>query len=439
MKKNKILIVIMVMLIIIIVAIMSLIKVLQKSIIIDEEEFEYTEEILNEQEISRVKNNDLFYTIENCLQKYESYLNLNYEKQVDELNMPSIAALYNISTEEEKAKALMNLLDKEYISENKINSQNILEILNNSFDEVNVKAIKINKLIDDNAVVEAYTILAKIDNGTNASNKMFIIKIDNSNSAFCVTPIDDGKYKDIDQIEFINRTKQIEKNDNNKYVNISYNEGQIAANYFQEYKELILGDYELAYEKLDEEYRKIKFGDLEKFKQYIQENTDIIKKMQVYKYQTEIEDSYTEYRCMKLDGGYWIIRENAPRDYTVLLDTYTIDLPEFITKYNNNSDEIKTGLNIQKIFDSIKDGDYSYAYKKLDETFKQNNFPTEELFKKYAKQYLLGTTIEHNDCETSGELFIYDITITQEDNKTVNKTIIMKLLEGTDFVFSFDV
>ena len=85
----------------IIISIVSLIMMLKINTIPDE----YVKENVKEQKISRVKNNNLFYTIENCLQKYETYLTLNYEQQVDELNMPSIAAIYNISSKEEKTEA----------------------------------------------------------------------------------------------------------------------------------------------------------------------------------------------------------------------------------------------------------------------------------------------------------------------------------------------
>ena len=142
---------------------------------------------------------------------------------------------------------------------------------------------------------------------------------------------------------------------------------------------------------------------------------------------------------MKLSGGYWIIKENAPRDYTIMLDTYTIDLPDFLEKYNSNEEEIKIGLNIQKIFDAINDKDYKYVYKKLDNVFKQNNFPTEESFATYAEKIFTGQSLTHDKCKKSGEIYIYDVSIKQENNNILNKTFIMKLLEGTDFVFSFNI
>ena len=44
------------------------------------------------------------------------------------------------------------------------------------------------------------------------------------------------------------------------------------------------------------------------------------------------------------------------------LDTYTIDLPEFVSKYNISSNEDKVLMNIQKVFDSINDKDLSLIH-----------------------------------------------------------------------------
>lgn len=49
-------------------------------------------------------------------------------------------------------------------------------------------------------------------------------------------------------------------------------------------------------------------------------------------------------------------------NFTVILDTYTIDLPEFTEKYTKASDEEKVLLNIQKGFTAINDKDYRYVY-----------------------------------------------------------------------------
>ena len=130
-------------------------------------------------------------------------------------------------------------------------------------------------------------------------------------------------------------------------------------------------------------------------------------------------------------------------NYTVLLDTYTIDIPEFTEKYNKSNNSEKAGMNVQKILDSLNDKDYKYAYSKLDETFKQNNFKTLEEFTTYWNK----NTYEHNtmtfdNYQNSGDLHIYTVTIKDKDNEAspaITKNFIVKLTEGTDFVMSFNI
>lgn len=446
MNRNKLLLVIIFIISIIIILISTLI-VLQKNgddkqEVIYEEEESSMEELVSKQKISRVKNNNLFYTLESCLQKYITYLYLNYEEQLDELNMPTIAAIYGISTEEQKIKALINLLDKDYINENNINENNLFKYLPESLYEAEVKAIKINKLIDDNAYVEAYTAEVEINNKEKKYNQFFQIKIDNKYNTFCVMPIDKSNYGDLDEINLINRTRQIEKNDNNSYIDIEYSDGQISAKYFQEFKELMLNDYVLAFNKLDEEYRERRFGNIEEFKLFIENNKSFIKKMQIIEFKKQVYENYTEYFCKNLVGGYWIIKEQAPRDYTIVLDTYTIDLPEFTDKYKSATEQEKVGMNIDKIVEAINAKDYEYVYKKLDDTYKKNNFNSLELFKKYVeKNFFDNNDVEYSNYVERGNTYVYELKLKDVDNtsKTKGLTIIMQLQEGTNFVMSFNI
>ena len=216
MNKRKMLFFIIILLIVIIIIISMTLIVLRKGTKpISVQDPSYTDDELQAQEISQVKDNNLFYTIESCVQKYQTYLNLNYEIQIDELNMPSIAAVYGISTEEQKIEALINLLDKEYIKENKINSKNIFNYLPKSFDDLEVKAVKINKLKSSSIYVDSYAAMVELINPKGKENKIFIVKLDKKNSTFCLNPIEKFKNNDLEKIQITNETKQIEKNNNN--------------------------------------------------------------------------------------------------------------------------------------------------------------------------------------------------------------------------------
>ena len=404
-----------------------------------------TNSITEEVTIETVKDNNLFFTIEYCIQVYETYLHMNYEEQVNELNQPSIAAVYGITSQTEKNNAIINILDGEYVNISGINSENVMSFLGQYTNEVEVKVLEMNRLDSNNTRVNAYSVNAEITNMENQerSNELFIVKLDNVNSTFSIYPLNNAEYNSIDQINVSNTTESIEKNSNNTYIYMEYNDSQIATMYFQDFKDLMIGNPEEAYEKLDEEYRNARFGTVENFIQYVDENKNEIESSQIIQYQSEQYNDYKQYVCQKLDNTYWIIRETSPRNYTVILDIYTIDLPEFIEEYNNADDARKVQLNISKVFEAINNGDYNYVYNKLDETFKQNNFPTLEEFEQYMENtFYDNNSVGYTNYQTSGNLHIYELSITDADNTestSVTKNFIMQLLDGTNFVMSFNV
>ena len=120
-KIKKIIILLSIVAIFLICLILILLSNNKKSIEIKKENEETKEDGNNNKEIQLVLDNSEFYTIENCVKKYEAYVNLNYEEQVTELNMPSLAATYKITDQDEKDEAILNLLDKEYCDKNNIN------------------------------------------------------------------------------------------------------------------------------------------------------------------------------------------------------------------------------------------------------------------------------------------------------------------------------
>ena len=78
-------------------------------------------------------------------------------------------------------------------------------------------------------------------------------------------------------------------------------------------------------------------------------------------------------------------------------------------------------------------------YSKLDETFKKSNFSSEDAFKKYAEQNFGNKRLEYESSKQEGDLYISDITIKENETSIAQKKIIMKLLDGTDFVMSFNI
>ena len=223
----------------------------------------------------------------------------------------------------------------------------------------------------------------------------------------------------------------------------SINTEKIVREYFNIYKRLVLASPEKVYEKLDKEYREKKFGTVEEFINYIKQRSKQIKSLKLEKYLVKNYDSYAEYIGVDSQGKEYIFREKSLVDYNILLDTYTVDLPEFLDKYNTANDTKKVGYNIEKFISALNDKDYKYAYNLLDEVYKQKNIPSIEDFEKYVKNNLYeNMKVEHKGIEKQGNNFIYKIGITNakdENSEEITMTIIMQLGSGTDFVMSFSI
>lgn len=301
----------------------------------------------------------------------------------------------------------------------------------------------------------------------------FIVNLDLSSNAFSIIPIDKGEYdRKISEPVKANDNQEdtVEKNDNNLIPQKYYEEADIIDIYLQDYIELALFNPEMAYQTINEDYRIKKFETYQEYEEYIAEKreeletmcksirkqyTDFetyqeyeeyyrqVSKTDIKQYKVEEINGKKRYICIAGNDRYYIFDINSIMDYTVIIDTYTVDLPEFTEQYNSANDSEKAGLNLQKVVDALNDKDYKYVYNKLDETFKENNFPDLGKFKQYVEDNLY-TSIEaeFSDYKNSGNIHMYDVSFKnkKDQNDTpITKTFIIKLLDGTDFTMSFNV
>lgn len=251
----------------------------------------------------------------------------------------------------------------------------------------------------------------------------------------------------IDQNIIINETNQeIEDNEKESEPNYFEIQGmtdeQMAEYYLFRYKDDIIYNPKELYNKLDQTYKEKKFRNLEEFTSYINENKKILADIKLSKYKVNKYDDHTEYICLDQYGNYYIFKETAVMNYTVQLDTYTIDSEEFLNKYNNGEDQLKVGMNLEKIFQALNRKDYEYIYEKLNKEFRTNNFPTLEEFKKYIEENFFNiNNVSYGNFESKSGSYIYELNITdatEEDEYTIEKNFIVKLGEGTDFEIAFN-
>lgn len=257
----------------------------------------------------------------------------------------------------------------------------------------------------------------------------------------------------------VNMTKEIPderyrtiKNECNQLEIKATTQERIIKEYLEHYKNDALNFTDDAYESLDKEYREEKFGSIEEYKQYISGNKFELEDIELSKYQEKEYDNYTEYICIDQYDNYYIFHVTNPGNYTLFLDTYTIDLPEFTEKYNKASKQEKVALNINKVITALNAKDYKYIYNKLADSFKNNYFENEEALKEYLVNNLFDKNIvEFEKFSKEGMLYTYKIKVTkiisdEEKERYYGKNapmaymnIVMQLNEGTDFIMSFSM
>ena len=434
MKNIKYVAIALIVLLIIIIGVLITINLMQKN----ENTGDKTNEI-SENSISNTintstqdePNDNVFFTVENCVQTYYKYIYSQYEGT----NFDTMVE--GISNEEEKKNAILSVLDTTYISENNINTDNVL----NLGEGINhyVKFAGTDYKVVSGQRIDTYAIVGKLyENMKEISSNGFIVRLDKENLTFSIEPV---QVDNIDEIQISTNETPIEVNNFNIFTYEKLSEDELVTKYFADYKRQVIGNANAAFEMLDDEYREKKFEDVTEFGKYISDRN--IQTAFLESYQINNYDEYTQYVCLDQYNNYYIFNVSNVMNYKVLLDIYTLDLPEFIERYNRANNGERAGLNLQRVFDAINNKDYEYVYNKLDDTFKENNFPTLNEFEEYiTENFYNSNNVTYSNYKSSGGLHMYDATIVDSENEEsspITKTFIIKLLDGTDFTMSFNV
>lgn len=380
--------------------------------------------------IQLVTNRNDFYIVKTCIYKfYTNYILICEDTE---------------SKENKDLETMYNFLDEKYIQFKQVTKDNVLNVLPEIKDSIiNITDMKVSKQSNSiNIYIAKGTLREKV------SGKIvefeIMVQLDLANKTFSIFLEDyiQKNYNNLKIGENLNITipTEIKSNGDNIYENVIVTDEEYVLDLFSKYKEEVLYNRKLAYEHLDEEYRNKKFGSLEKFEEYAKNNVrkNVIAKIE--KYEKTITDDYTQYVCIDQNGKYYIFRDKSIMNYSLILDTYTIDLPEAIEKYNSYTSMEKAGYNVQKCMEAINEKDYSYVYDKLEVTFKEKNYKTEEDFIKEIKKNLFANNkVESVSSLNEGYTYIFKLNIVDEENNKNKKdmTIIMQLTEGMNFKMSF--
>ena len=433
-KRKKTLILLMIIVVIIIISIVVALLLLTTS---NNEEVAsnntVSEENNNETEAEPQINETKYYNITNVVRTYLGALDKSKYILSDGTNY---------SEDESTKESIYNLLSTEYIESNNITVENVYDYVKDVNE--NVTFVPLDMRISQGSNVEKFLVYGNIVymDSQDLEKVYVIVNIDNTNNTFSIEPINSEEISNINDFKFESTLNTIEKKYSNTYLNNNMSDEDISKEKFNNFKLLILRKSEDLFNLLNEEYRNKKFGDYNGFSQYIDSNYDRLRTINLSMYQVTEEDGYKQYVLLDQDDRYYIFKETSENKEEIFLDTYTVDLPEFLDRYNGADDEYKVGYNVEKFITAINDGDYKYAYNLLDETFRRNNYPSQGDFENFVKtNFFENNEIQHNNVEKQGNQFVYGITIINKDNESERKniTVIMELGEETDFVMSFSI
>lgn len=433
-KRKKTLILLMIIVVIIIISIVVALLLLTTS---NNEEVAsnntVSEENNNETEAEPQINETKYYNITNVVRTYLGALDKSKYILSDGTNY---------SEDESTKESIYNLLSTEYIESNNITVENVYDYVKDVNE--NITFVPLDMRISQGQNVDNFLVYGNIVymDSQDLEKVYVIVNIDNTKNTFSIEPINSEEISNINDFKFESTLDTIEKNYSNTYLNNNMSDEDISKEKFNNFKLLILRKSEDLFYLLNEEYRNKKFGDYNGFSQYIDSNYDRLRTINLSMYQVTEEDGYKQYVLLDQDDRYYIFKETSENKEEIFLDTYTVDLPEFLDRYNGADDEYKVGYNVEKFISAINDGDYKYAYNLLDETFRRNNYPSQGDFENFVKtNFFENNEIQHNNVEKQGNQFVYGITIINKDNESERKniTVIMELGEETDFVMSFSI
>ena len=441
-KSKKVLIMLLILLIMIGIIVFALIQLEQANKSKTENDISQVEDIQGKS-FEEIKDYKTYFSVKEVINNYITYMKqINGDEYVDTSRLNMTKAEIAEAMQEDGLDAIKSILDDDY--KKNVSDNSIIQIQNQykqngTYDKEVTYSLNIDNVYE--CQLTNNIIITLVEARLKGKELNVLVKFDNKNNTYSMF-LDDyvSKYnynKNMDKKDFNISKNEIIKNSYNNNIKVDDSEVYVITQYFSDFRMKMLNDTEVAYRELDSDYAQKKFGDYSNFQNYINENKESITYAGINKYQVVENSDNKEYICIDENGKYYIFVESGIGKYTVVLDTYTIDLPEFLTKYNSSNERIKVGMNIQKVFDAINDKDYEFVYNKLDSSFKQNNFKTLSEFKDYAEKNFVGKQLKYGECQQQGSIYVFNITITDGTNQT-GKNVIMKLLDGTDFVMSFN-
>ena len=414
----------------------------------------------NELNLQVLEDDEIIASMAEAAKDMEDYYNQNKHTIYEDLIRNCIRNFYNsryvngyryrdengnevLPSNKEINENILQYLSKNYISTNNITSSNLNNYINllNKVQNIVIVDIKFkNGKKSDTFAVHGIA----VDSDYELTEEFYLyVYMDFTNETFAIEPI--NQYiSDFSKFEVIAKDEEMPTSEATQFKYISVNTIDKMQGLLEKYKYLALAAPDIAYNYFDEEYRAARFGSLNNFKEFVEKNREDIRYLRIKAYLTEYNDGYNEYVVKDQYGNLYIFDEKNALDWTMKLDTYTIDSEKFTTEYAKATNKQKVQMNLDRFFQMINANDYRTAYSVLNPTFKNTYFPTEASFEQFMKQYTYThANVKYSDFsdEISG-VFTYNVELSNKQDETdddINMNMVMQLQEGTNFTLSFQV
>lgn len=394
-----------------------------------------------QKDIQEVKTRDMYYVMKDITKRYFEYI-----KEYNEDSYYSkIEGTVNYTEEDKKAQyeILYKFLDSQYLKDNKILENDIKNIIlkYKNADDFRINKMYYNDIDDNNTMI--YADIELLKENKKLSDRVVIARLDRKNGLFGIIPVD-VENNQILENRIKTATSEIEKNVYNQYQFKHIDDIQMIEDILVNYKNAVLYNREEGYNLLDKDYREKRFGNYNTFSKYVENNIKEISSLSFTQYLVNDKNGNKEYVCKDKYENLYIFDEKSVMNYTVKLDTYTLDNEKFNEKYNSSNAQYKVMMNVDKVRQMMNARDYRTMFNYLDEKFRTTYFENNvDKFEEYMKKHFSSHyNFEFGDYSKDSGISIQEVTIRDMNEKNsgdISERFYMQLKDGTDFVMSFNV
>ena len=296
-----------------------------------------------------------------------------------------------------------------------------------------------------------YYVYYRISNGKNSAiDKQVIIKIDSSNVAFYIYPYEylksinytnlkDGSKISLDVVDI----SEIERTKYNQYdlMEIKDDEPTCIKELFERFEFDVKYDLNHLYNSLDEEYKNIRFeNNFQKFTSFMNNRREIYVEDIIKGYQKYELNWYTQYIIICRNDDHFVVNMVDLMNYSIQFDNYTTVIPAYSELYNSNLPHIKPKYCMDRIRKAINDENYEFIYSKLNPVQKSNYFSRFDVFVSYIQNnfYKRNVFDYKKYTKVSDSVYTYNVNVKNEMNENDYRIFKMTvtLKEAEDFSIS---